>query len=494
MCQVTIADDLRRCVLDLTAPREGARALWVYARNYEASSAVRDNISIEWAILAPLSNRAPPIAPPAFVATGISRNSSRAPFNLRLSWYEPRMLPNEAWVGILSMAGDRNVPGQMGKAVVKVDAAASMAQSPIILPAANGRVRMRLNPGAAYERLVVDVPPTATMLAISTQGSGNVDLYVAKSAGLPSIPDFPAAPARGMAQGTSIHDGTSAEAVDLVAPALSAGRWYLTPVNAGAEVSEIEMVVRTEGTAPAARLRDNGFYNPARSGHGLFFSDVLANGSWAFAWYTYLEDQTPTWYTATGPAPADDQQSWTAPLYRYTWNGSANFGTVVGQAMVTRNQAQDLTWSWSLDGMWGSEPMVAIARTGCPSVNGTPVDFSGGWYAPTQAGSGFSVFTVAQTETEVAYLYDAQGVPRWLYGQNGPFGSGTFQMFQYRGFCPYCPRTAAITGAVAGNMVRTFSTPRAGHVQLTAAFQPPLSGQWDTDASSLKLTSDLPCQ
>ena len=44
-----------------------------------------------------------------------------------------------------------------------------------------------------------------------------------------------------------------------------------------------------------------GYFNPNRSGHGMFLSQ--ADSAWALVWYTYLEDGTPTWYLAANAAP-----------------------------------------------------------------------------------------------------------------------------------------------------------------------------------------------
>jgi hypothetical protein len=49
-------------------------------------------------------------------------------------------------------------------------------------------------------------------------------------------------------------------------------------------------------------LRPGGFYNPQRSGNGLFL--YPAGSEWAGLWYTYLQDGTPTWYYLQGQAPA----------------------------------------------------------------------------------------------------------------------------------------------------------------------------------------------
>jgi hypothetical protein len=136
--------------------------------------------------------------------------------------------------------------------------------------------------------------------------------------------------------------------------------------------------------------------------------------------------------------------------------------------------------------------MVEVAPPACPQVGGAAIDYSGTWYAPTLDGYGFSVLTLASTEVEVAYLYDAQGVPRWLYGSNAPCGSGNFALTQFTGFCPACA-FQAIQGRAAGTLTRGLANARGGSASVSGTFLAPLSGTWTTSHATTKLTDDLGC-
>jgi len=212
-------------------------------------------------------------------------------------------------------------------------------------------------------------------------------------------------------------------------------------------------------------------------------------------WYTYLQDNTPIWYVAQNTAPAADDPVWTSPLYRFTWDGGNANGVVVGEAIVTRTAADQFNFTWRVDGTFGTEAISPLAGPGCVSSGGSNLDYGGSWYAPALSGYGFSVLTLPNpsTEVEVAYLYDDLGRPRWLYGQNAPFGSGTFALTQFRGFCPTCA-FAAIQPSAGGTLVRTFDTVRTGTANLTASFLAPVAGSWSTNQPTEKLTRDIPCQ
>ncbi|TLY51928.1 MAG: hypothetical protein E6K53_05785, partial [Gammaproteobacteria bacterium] len=104
----------------------------------------------------------------------------------------------------------------------------------------------------------------------------------------------------------------------------------------------------------------------------------------ALSWYTYLEDGTPVWYQAQGPI---DPLVWTAPLLRVNWDGAkVNTRAMVGNVVVTPLGNDELMFSWHLDGQSGSERFARLGAGPCPSINGTPTNFNGAWYAPTQSG------------------------------------------------------------------------------------------------------------
>ena len=244
------------------------------------------------------------------------------------------------------------------------------------------------------------------------------------------------------------------------------------------------------GLGAAPTLTDNGYFNPARSGHGTFFHQI--GELWGVIWYTFLQDGTPAWYIATGPRPGGDGATWTAPLLRFTWNGTSNRSTPVGEVVLTATAQDRFVFSWLLDGTYGSEPLQPTGAPGCPVVAGAPLSVGGSWYAPQLPGYGFNIVATPQVEAMTAYVFDAPGNPRWVLGSNAPFGSGTFALTQYSGFCPRC--AAAPTQATGvGSLSRTYATDRTGTATVNLTFAATVTGGWTSNHAIEKLSVTQAC-
>jgi subtilisin family serine protease len=481
-----------RCVLELPASTS-ARSVFALVQNFTAGASGADVANL--AMVAPT----PGATGRNLVATGPGHTTAGTAFTIQTAWNEPRMLPGDTWVGLIEAGPDATQPRGFGAIPVIVQRTTTNAQpaaAHVLDPTtANKSVTLDLAPGAAHERLVVDVPANATSLAVTTSGSGEVDLYVAKSPAIDATQStIAAAPARGAALGTSIHAGAT-ERVDLLAsgaPALTPGRWYVTPVNAGTTRARVTVTAEvalpaSSGALPLLPWRQTAYFNPSRSGHGVFLSEGA--GQRVLIWYTYEVDGAPTWYLAQGPVPdARVGSIWSAPLLRFAWNGASAAGAPVGEAILTRTAQNAFTYSWRVDGTYGSENMVEVAQPTCPR---STTDYGGTWYAPAQSGFGYSVLTPGNTEVEVAYLYDDVGNPRWLYAQGDP-SAAAFDLLQFRGFCPTCP--TSISFGTAGTLTRTFANAGAGTAAVTATLLAPLAGAWTrANEATVKLTDDLTC-
>ncbi|HET9485534.1 MAG TPA: hypothetical protein VFO79_16350, partial [Xanthomonadales bacterium] len=358
-----------------------------------------------------------------------------------------------------------------------------------MLDGRSDRLVLALAPGEAHERLAIDVPPGSTSLDVAMSGTGSVDLHVARAAVDPTQSEIALAPPRSAAVASSANAG-AAEQISVSGAALTPGRYWITPVNTGTGSAEVTLDVAVTTPAAAPAVRDNGYFNPSRSGHGVFLSEGGTDR--LLIWYTYGADNTPTWYLAQGPRPAPGAAVWSAPLLRFTWDGTSAAGLPVGEALLTATGPDAFTFTWSLDGATGSEPLVAVSPPDCPTSGGVRTDYSGAWYAPAHPGYGYSVLTYAGTEVQVTYLYDGAGNARWLYGQNAPFGSGAFALSQFSGFCPLCARVQP-AGPVVGTLNRTLASAGTGSAAVNATLTPPLSGTWTANDSTAKLTRDLPC-
>lgn len=194
------------------------------------------------------------------------------------------------------------------------------------------------------------------------------------------------------------------------------------------------------------------WYNPARSGHG--FDLGHAGDTMFLTWYTYTDDGSPTWYQAVAPRA----NPWIAELRRYTWNGSAAIGSPVGELRVSFSDASHASFEWRIGTRSGSEPMSAQLGSYTPSNpnrNGT-------WYAQSEPGWGWSIYTGGDLRVGIVYHYDASGAPRWVLGQSSNAASARMPMSRYQGFCPDCT-TIAPTTTPAGFVDFSFSGARAGN-------------------------------
>jgi subtilisin family serine protease len=476
-----------RCTFDVVL--EGAadrRTYWIYAINVAPGASGSDTVNLRWSAV-PVAAPAAALGGDRLFASGPGRVASRAGFDVRVGWNAPSMLPGETWTGYVELGAARALPGGLGRVPVFIDAAAALTQSAQALDPRGDTLRLRLRPGTAHERIVVDLPANATRLVAELANAANVDLYVARDPAPGAQPVPSSAPPRA----TAIASATGAAAskrVQVDAPALAPGRWYLTPVNTGGTEAEIVLGVSTSVAGDAPLLVDNAYFNPERSGHGVLLS--RAGDQLSATWFTYRADGAPTWYLAVAPAPTPGQGVWRAPLTRSTWNGSGNAVSEVGEVILARSGPNAFRWTWQLDGSTGSEPFVATITPAC--VEGGTRDYSGVWFAPTRSGYGYSIFSVPATEVQTAFLYDGNGNPAWLFGQVFPFGGGSFALQQYSGFCPLCAAVAPTTRP-AGSLQRSYASPDTGSIRVDANLLPPLAGAWSADDAVQRISLPVAC-
>lgn len=491
VCTSTTPLAAERCEITVDA---GAveRRYWILVQNWDAgaqgdadTATANDAITLESILVATDTDGSDTLT-----VTGPGRTASRQSFPLRLSWDDPTLLPGERRVGFLSIGADRNYPGQVGRVRVEVKRTGTPEHAAALLDP-NGTRRMRLAPGASQDRLFLDVPANASSLTVSTTGSGEVDLYLARAT-TPSSPTIAAAPARGLAAGTSIHPGAT-ETLTLSGAALAPGRWYVTPVNPGAAVADFDLKVDLKYSAARAVPRFGVYYNPARSGSGLHLFPGLNGTIWGVSWYTYLQDGTPTWYFGTANAPTAQQGVWRLPVQRFSWDGSAATGTDVAIVQLAFTDANHMTFSFELDGQAGSEPLTYIDAGGCPQLGGRTAALSGVWYSPARSGTGHTLNAHPGIENNGTYIYDSLGIARWVLAQASPFGPASMPISQLDGFCPLCTQKTPTLTPI-GTLTRSYATDTTGNVKIDLQFKAPLSGSWNIDLPMLKLSDTLPCQ
>lgn len=457
-----------------------AQTLWILVQNWQAGGAGLDAVSVDqlaFDTLAPPSSIA--------VATGPAQVLRSDAYKVRLAWDDPDWLPGQSRRTVLTLrtrpdvAAFAHVPVTLSRAVNDASAARALISG---VP-----VHMSLAAGQSHEKLFIDVPSGSTGLQVTQSGTGNVHLYLAREQGS-SGPAIASAPARTAA--TASHTGSGANAsFNLTGTSLSPGRWYLTPVNAGAEDARITVQANLSRTVPMPVPRYGAFYNPLRSGSGLFLYPL--SGQWGVIWYTYLEDGTPSWYIAAGPQPSANASSWQAPVTRHVWNGSVDRGTVVGSMQLSVLDADQMQFSFDLDGVTGSERLVSLPLAGCASVAGQQTSLDGFWYDPTFPGFGYTLVAGSEAYSIAVYLYDRNGMPRWMLGAEET-STNPLSLLQFSGFCPTCAYVAPGNTA-GGSALLALGNANAAQVGLAAEWSPPLTGRWSIDHAVIKLSDALQC-
>lgn len=233
----------------------------------------------------------------------------------------------------------------------------------------------------------------------------------------------------------------------------------------------------------AIPVRPGLYSNPARGGNGI--AHFVYGSVYGGAWYTALPDRTPTWFTATG-SYADNLA--TVPLERLTNTGSSTSLSlnrqVAGQGWVAQIDRDSVLYAWTLTG----------ASSGLELMDAAPLPFanpnhSQTWFAPTQSGWGLAIEGVATgpgsaLEFIGAYVYDSNGVARWLVGDSGSTSGGNVPLVAHRPHCPACPWFSDWTsqGQSAGSLNRSYSGSNTGTLDTAITLPSPLSGSWNRSA------------
>jgi subtilisin family serine protease len=491
VCASTGPRQVERCEINVAAGAS-PRTFWVLVQNWNAGSesAVDDATATDAVSLETILIATDKTGGKSLVVTGPGRTTSRQAFPLRISWNDPTLLPGERRVGFVNLSASRQAPGRVGKIRVEVQRTAAVENAAAVLEPGVPR-RMRLAAGASQDRLFLEVPPNASSMTVSTNGSGEVDLYLARI-DAPSSSSIAPAPARALATASSVQPGSVA-VITVNDAALQPGRWYVTPVNPGTTAAEFDLTVTLQYDAPRPTPRFGVYYNPARSGSGLHLFPGSNGTVWGVSWYTYLEDGTPTWYLGVEATPTAQQGVWRVPMMRYMWDGSSITGAHVADAQLAFTNANAMTFSFELDGQGGSEPLVFIDAGSCALLNGNPAAISGVWYSPARSGTGHTINAHPGIENNGTYIYDALGMARWVLAQASPFGAATMPIRQLDGFCPLCAHKTPITTDV-GTLTRSYTSATSGNMKIDLQFQPPLNGTWNIDLPIVKLSDSLPCQ
>ncbi|WP_397595844.1 Ig-like domain-containing protein [Silanimonas sp.] len=427
-------------------------------------------------------------------ATAPTRIAEGEAFPVRLSW-RPVAGPNGS-APIIGLLRVRNAQGaSLGDLPLVLDwnpptsdwllgPAAFDALSPALLRTGESVDLAVPRDARARDRVFIDVPPGTGGLAITLSSIPGatfapVEAYLSRVA-FPSSggSEVAAAPGRDATTATvSLEPASGSQRLLVAAP--PSGRWYLAlggVANGLDALHQVRVTAELTTATPAPVVRPGGYFNPSRSGHGLFLYPAASD--WAGLWYTYSQDGSPVWYYMQGAKPGANG-IWTAPIFRSGWNGSRNHLTEVGRATITPTAADAFQFTYVLDGELGSEPFSSFGR-GCPSIGGRVVDASGHWFDPARAGTGYSVQLLPNYEFHAVFAYSARGVPRFLVAERNGVGAAneTLPLQQLRGFCPLCVRTGAPERTTVGVLRREFVNGQLSRIGVDASFANGTPGTW----------------
>ena len=446
------------CDAQMPAPSAGVGNYWVMLHNRNAGAASANLVAFDVPLLP---------SDGSLVATGPGMLPANEAFDLLLSWRDLGLLGGERRLGYVWLDSS---PGEtIGGFPVRLHRTANVEEPILLTPGVPTGVR--LAPGGSHRRIFLDVPEGSTRLRVTSSAPDNsftMQLVHAGADDDAADTSVPEAPQAGVALALPKR-GSAVHAVP------DPGRWYVVASNTGVAPGEMILTATIEGAAP--QVRPGSYFNGERPGHGLFL--YPAGNQWAGLWYAYANDGGPTWYYLQGLAPGVDGV-WTGELYRAAWNGSSNLLVDVGVATVAPNGPDAFTFSYTIDGLSGSEPMASLGR-GCPTSGGLPQDLSSHWFDPARAGTGFSVQMWENYEYFAAFIYDARGVPRFLAAERSGFGGAeaTLALQQLSGSCPTCTFTPSQRSDV-GTLLRRVSGGSLDTIELDLEFADGVPGLWSS--------------
>lgn len=453
--------DEEACDFPLEHPGNGTVRYWVMAHNVDVDQVHARTYAFAVPLVA---------GDGTLVATGPAKLARGEDGQAIVGWDDPRLLDSGRRRGFVQVFADGGQRIGMFPAGVNRNGTESAA---VVLSSGISR-HVRLVDGEAQDRMFIDVPQGASSLTVTLATTYDTDLYLAYG-GVPQDLLVAPAPARAQAQASAV--GTNEDkTLTISGSQLLPGRWYVTPVNSNGTggVALATVTATVNGAAPT--IRSGSYFNPARSGHGIFL--YPAADQRVGIWYTYLRDGSPTWYYLQATAPGANG-IWSAPIYRSVWTGSSNKLTVVGQAVVTPTGPDTFRFTYSLDGEVGSESLSALGR-GCPVIDGQTVDSSSHWFDPASAGVGYSVQYFPNYEFYAAFVYDGQGMARYLLAEkNGVGGSdATLALEQNSGFCPTCERLGTPQRSTVGSLRRVVSGGLLRSITIDATYTGFVPGRW----------------
>jgi hypothetical protein len=490
ICESTSERDIETC--DILAPTAGR--YWVRAQNWTASAAPGgDEVTLTTALITPTISSGLAASGPGIAA----RNEQ---FPVRVSWENVNALPGEDWLGAVSIGTSSDQPDNVGVIPVKFHRIG--ISSPQTFPLMDGTThRLALDANKKHDRIFIDIPAGASSLTIAVNGASDeqnngLTLELVRLDFGAGLSDPPFATPAGNAPVIASASGSGAEGPSLTVSGsnLQPGRWYAVLRNGNDDPSALEIRADVEFSGTPTAYKPGLWAPSSRPELGQGYEYNFSGPNRSLVWYTYDEDGQPAWYIAGNVESAGN--IWTSPLYRVTNDGTDQQLAPVGQVSVTMLAEDDALFSFTLFGESGSERMVPLSLSTCPNMGGSEKSYTGLWYRGVDGLGGASVLMNSSTQAQIHYLFDAVGMPRWLFAQDEAEPAPEnpeMPMYQFSGFCAVC-NEQTVTSQSVGVLARSFSSESSGSWTLDYLFNSPLSGSTERTDQIVKLTERINCE
>lgn len=284
---------------------------------------------------------------------------------------------------------------------------------------------------------------------------------------------------------------------------VSAGRQRIQLVNSGASPRTVTLRVRLPRTAdfatrvfPGLGVSSGNYYNPLRSGDGLFLSTF--GTLQLLYWYTFDANGDPIWYVGSASPSYDTGAAGTLNniLYRVDRKASgARVTTAVGRFVLTRagSDNNDLMFSWNIGTQAGTNHIKLAAADGCVALGAANPAISGHWFDQGVPGWGTNLLGLGDSIAAGLYFYDTSGAPRWLFG-NYTHTADAYPGVLYQskgGACPTCDYPAGgpvVTQVGTANLA--FSSDSAAKFTANATLGGTLHGGFTTQNENIIRATD----
>lgn len=487
LCNSTSPTDIEFC--DLFSPVAGE--YWVVVQNWEATNSL-DLVTLKSAVVGHDTDS-------LLMASGDGIVPAGANQKIRVSWDNVSAVPGTEMVGAVGIGTRRESPNNIG--IVPVTFVKQSVAPPETLVLMNGVERgLTLNAGSQHDQVFFDIPPGTDSFTISTSTNSihssaiELELYrIDFDHAFDNAPFVAAADTSGTPLASASGSSSVGPTLTVTGNNAVPGRWFAVLKNTGTAVVDIEVRADISFAGTPVPLLPGLWQSAYRENLSQGY-DFSSTGSYrAFAWYTYEEDGTPTWYLASGPETGTN--IWVAQLHRFTNDGTLQHSTPVGHVSITHLAEQDSIFSFVLFGENGSDRERPSLPPVCPVIDGVQRSYDGLWSRAADGVGGARIVVNDISQAYVHYIYEDSGRPTWLLGTPDPQDSTNPEanLLQFAGYCAVCTESA-ISIEIAGLLTRDFESETNMTWNLNYELKAPLSGSMDRMDIATKLTAPVACE